>query len=793
MTRAALSRWLLAALLVASPAAWGDAGVLLPTDKPQPDPKVLSLEDMQIDILIDNGDARVSVRQIFASHVGGVLEGNYIFALSSRATISDFAVWDGVTRIPGVILERKRAEEIYNNLKWQSIDPGLLQVGERGVEEARRSAVFSARIVPIPGYGTKRLELEYHERIPVESLKSFFAIPLHPDAYHAQVAGRLRIDLELRSAHPLGDFETVGTAYPLQVAERTAHRIRASFEGRNVTFAEDFAVRYALDPARSDSLEVLTFRDPRPATPPPTETAPAANPAAEPGFFEAEALLGESPKENPTPPAAPRTLVLLFDNSLSMQWEKLDRSFQAMEALLRSLHPTDRFNLLLFNTEVAPFSPVPVPADAAHIEQALAFVRAGRLRGGTNLQAALEAALAQVSGAQGESYLILLGDGDATRGAIQSGRLASWYETKWKQLPAAGRPRTYVYAVGDDANLNLLRMLARNDGLAEWVRSTEPADFKLNSFVSKIGRRPIEQLRLSTSPESSFDMVYPLEDTSFAGSLAAWVGQYRQPTPQATFSVSGVRDGKPLALKATVPLPAEALDHPQLPRLWARARVDALLEKIEREGEDRASVDEIIRLARKYKFVTPYTSFLAAPRSLLRPRVIRPGDPVLRVKTDSSIVSVVALFPFGLIKGLRYLPQEDSWQTRFLAPREMEDGAYSVRLILRDRAGRVFRESKTFVISSRPPVVRVRLEKKQFRRGEAVALRVAASESTRTVVARMSGVAPVSLRWNQRAGANTGELLIPADLPAGRYSLTVTAEDIAHNIGSQEVSLDVVP
>jgi Ca-activated chloride channel family protein len=792
MSRATLSRWLLGALLLASPAAWGDAGVLLPTDKPQPDPKVLSLEDMQIDILIDNGDARVSVRQIFASHVGGVLEGNYVFALSSRATISDFAVWDGVTRIPGVILERKRAEEIYNNLKWQSIDPGLLQVGERGVEEARRSAVFSARIVPIPGYGTKRLELEYHESIPVESLKSFFAIPLRPDAYHAQVAGRLRINLELRSAHPVKDFEAVGPNYPLQVAERTPHRIRGSFEGRNVTFTDDFAVRYVLDPARSDSLEVLTFRDPRPAMPPPTESAPVANPVAEPGFFEAEALLGETTKTaNPAQPAVSRTVVLLFDNSLSMQWEKLDRSFQALEALLRSLGPADRFNLLMFNTEVTPLSPTPVPADAAHIEQALAFVRAGRLRGGTNLQAALEAALAQTAGAQGESYLVLLGDGDATRGTIQSGRLASWYEARWKQIPAAQRPRTYVFAVGDDANLNLLRMLARNDGLVEWVRSTEPAEFKLNSFVSKIGRRPIEQLRLSASPESDF--VYPLEDTTFAGSLAAWVGQYRQPAPQATFSVSGVRDGKALALKATVPLPAEALDHPQLPRLWARARVDALLEKIEREGEDRATVDEIIRLARKYKFVTPYTSFLAAPRSLLRPRVIRPGDPVLRVKTDSSIVSVVALFPFGLIKGLRYLPQEDTWQTRFLAPREMEDGTYSVRLILRDRAGRVFRESKTFVISSRPPVVRVRLEKKQFRHGEIVALRVAASQGTRTVVARMSGVTPVNLRWNQRAGANTGELLIPSDLPAGRYALTVTAEDIAHNIGSQEVSLDVVP
>src|SRR6185437_128530 len=98
------------------------------------------------------------------------LEGNYVFALPGGALVSDFAVWDGVTRIPGVILERKRAQEIYNDIRLQSLDPGLLQMGERDADEAGRSAVFSARIVPIPAYGSKRLELEYRQRIPVEQL-----------------------------------------------------------------------------------------------------------------------------------------------------------------------------------------------------------------------------------------------------------------------------------------------------------------------------------------------------------------------------------------------------------------------------------------------------------------------------------------------------------------------------------------------------------------------------------------------------------------------------------------------
>src|SRR4029078_8200279 len=104
---------------------------------------------------------------------------------------------------------------------------------------------------------------------------------------------------------------------------------------------------------------------------------------------------------------------------------------------------------------------------------------------------------------------------------------------------------------------------------------------------------------------------------------ASWRGRYRAPVPSPTFRVQGLRAGPLLELHGKASFPREALEHPQLPRLWARARVDALIQNIEREGEDQASIDEIIRLSRKFKFVTPYTPFLGVPRVLLRPRVIR--------------------------------------------------------------------------------------------------------------------------------------------------------------------------
>ena len=72
-------------------------------------------------------------------------------------------------------------------------------------------------------------------------------------------------------------------------------------------------------------------------------------------------------------------------------------------------------------------------------------------------------------------------------------------------------------------------------------------------------------------------------------------------------------------------------------------------------------------------------------------------------------------------------------------------------------------------------------------------LKASASQSTRTLVARLEGAAPVPLNWDARAGINAGQLAIPEQTVPGTYKLTVTAEDIAHNIGTQEVQIEVLP
>jgi len=776
------------------------SGILIPRDKEAPDPAILSLEEMSVDITIDNGDAHVSILQIFLNHSNQIQEGTYRFALPTGSTVSDFAVWDGVTRIPAVILERKRAEQIYDEARLQSIDPGLLEMGDRDSINPKSTAVFTTRITPIPAYGTKRLELEYHQRLSATDFKHFFALPLRPNDEQKQSAHHFKLHFVLRSAHPFDNLQTPSKIFPLKLSSTTANAAEGSFEATDLSLDEDFSATWHLTPQTTDNLDIITFRNPN-APLPDAGTSLTANLAKtpEPGFFEAQLLVAD-PKPQAATPANAHIEILLFDNSLSMQWEKLERSYAALEAVLRALKLGDRFNVILFNQTVTPFKPAPVAADAATIQQALDFVRASKLRGGTDLGKALAAGLAQTT--EPNTSLVLLTDGGSNSGdTIIPNKIATNYAVQWKQR--AHPPHTAVFAVGDDANLILLRNLSRNGGFLESVLSTEPADFHIQSFLSKLSRAPVAGLALAPDPAASTNLIYPLDDAIYPGSVAQWVGQYTASKTPLGLTVKGSRDGVSFEAKASTALPETDLTHPQLPRIWAQARVNALLEQIDRGGETAAAIDEIIRLSRRYKFVTPYTSFLAVPRSLLRPRVIRPGDPVLRVRTDAQITSVIALFPFGLTKPLRHLASEDLqalgddanrlWETRFLAPPEMKDGTYSVRLILRDRNGHTYNEAKTFVIASTPPTVKLQLPRTSLHRGESLEIRASATASTRTLTAHLDGAAPVSLRWNSRAATNTGTLVIPSDMPIGRYTLTVTAEDIAHNMGSQEVQVDVIP
>lgn len=755
--------------------AVAQSGVLIPLPAAKPDSKILSLAVMNVEILLDNRHATVKLMQVFDNHTANTLEGKYVFALPTSSLISDFAVWDNDTRIPGVMIENRRANQLYGQIKQTTTDPGILQT----TDETESASGFSAKIFPINGFGTKRLEMEYTEDLAVENLTSDFTFPLKPSYGESQTVGEFNLKIRVVSDFDFARIESENQPFPLEILKNEPNEFVGEFHARNIELKDDFSFSYRIN-ASENLLSVLAYRAPETISAYDLRDPSAANKNAD-GFFQANAIFAE----NNTETRQPKRVLLMLDTSLSMYGDKLARAVEAVDFFLHNLTPEDEFNVVLFNDETSLFTAQKVAGTLENIENALQFVKNSSLGGGTNLKQAFEKSLEQTklfSG--GEKQIVLISDANPTLGTLQTREIEKVFENQSAKL--------FAFAFGADANENLLKPLTqKTHGYFEIARETEDISLKLKIFLDKIGVSDISNLKLSSSDEANLYDIYPSSENSFFGSGFSFVGRYKTPKNQK-FSLSANFGSEKIALSREAVLPELDETHGFLLRVWARARVNFLIQAMNHDGEREDYISEIIQLSQKYKFVTPYTAFLAAPRALLRPRLIQPGDPVIRVKTDESVKEVFAVLPFGETLRLKFLESEKVWETRFLAPVWMTDGTYKCRLILTDKNGNGYTEDKTFVVDSRAPKVKINLEKVSFQAGEEIALKVSSDSDTNRLFARIYGAKPVQLFWSKAEKTNVGKLKIPMELASGKYTLTVTAEDFAHNQTAEEIQIEIL-
>jgi Ca-activated chloride channel family protein len=762
-------------------AAHAQAGLLVPTSSGRPEAAVLVLREMAVDVGIARGHARVNVRQVFENRTGAVQEGTYRFRLPPSASVSDFAVWDGLVRVPGVILEKRRARAIYRELTAQRVDPGLLQQGEEdegsgaagGPASSRPSggAAFSARVSPIPAWATKRVEIQFQQEAPLVSGRGEFRLALRPLEGDAPVAGRLAVRVRLEDARPLPD----PAALPL-----AAQGGELAFDGADVRLDRDLVVRFE-PPQGAATLRLSAFRNPGGTLPDGLALAPWERPSELPperdGFFLLELLPPARPAAETAsaPPRAPVSLAIVFDTSLSHRFSGLENAYAQLVRALDSLSPGDRFALVSFDRRPVLLTP-PGPATPERRNASLAALRARPLLPGSDVTAALTEA-ARAAGGGGRILLLTDGPRQAASAALTAARAGALLFTS---LTGEEVPEAYAAA-----SVQLLAVGA----------SETEADLFFRRLTAQIEPKPVAGEGKAPftvrGGEPRLRDVYPvLAQPPSPGSLSGWIGRYTTPQPALRWELSSplVPTGRASLDGA---LPAEALEARDLPRRWARARVDHLLRLIEAEGEKREWVEEVIALSKRYRFVTPYTAFLAAPRSLLRPRRIQPGDPVLRVECDPATVAASALLPFGQRLALVRRPATSLWEGRFMVPAGLADGRYQLRLLLRDASGATTSETKHFVIDGRAPVVRPDLPR-SARPGEALRIAARADEDVVVLNARVADGPPVPLRWDPASKRSLAVVTLPASL-AGAVDVFFEAVDGAKNVGFARARLEVRP
>jgi len=555
------------ALAVASAAA--RAGDLIPTD-PRYGP--LRVESHKVDVQVDNQIALTRVEQVFANDNPATLEAHYVFPVPRGASIIDFSMTVNGKLVRGELLEKDKARTIYEGIVQKSKDPGLLeQVGTN---------LFRVRVFPVLPNARQRIEMTYLERLTVDGGACRFVYPLLcPGGAKTTKADDFDFRWRLTGAVPIKDVAC--PTHSATISRQAEAAAEVKFAGHQVDLSKDLEITYRIErPAAGMDLA-------------------AHRPKDEDGTFML--LLTAEAKA----PRLPKDVTFVFDTSGSMEGTRIRQAKAALKFCLSKLGPEDRFNVLSFASVVTTLGNEHLPATDESKARAARFVDAFDASGGTNIAGALLRPLEHRPAEGRPHQIVFLTDGEPTVGETRPAEIV-------RMVAAANQAgvRIYTFGVGGDLNRGLLEDLAESTrGVAEFVSDQENIEEKISRIQTKIATPVITDVTIDWG-QAEVSAVYPKSPGDlFAGTQLIVTGRYRK---AGTFEVTlkGRAGTQPVELRQKLAFPERIDVAPGVPYFWAMRKVAALLDDVRRNGQNPEVVREIIALAKQYRIVTPYTSFL---------------------------------------------------------------------------------------------------------------------------------------------------------------------------------------
>ena len=725
-----MKKFALALVCLVAGAVYG-FGIIFPPDLGEKEISYSELPvipyEAELSITIDDNFVVGELKQTFYNPRRFNEEGVFNFILPEGTSVIGFATWDGPTRIPGVILEKKKAIRTYEELRARAIDPGILLPAARNL--------FTAKIVPIPPRSTKMLELVFAGLLPEVDGKVRFVLPFSSqiDSFRFE---RIKVNITVRGRTELSEMKITGL--PMSVS------------GGGKVFSSE------------DEFEKITLSGPLEIDYSYGEGAPVLSVAA---YSAGDSTFGLAIFSPPVvSQKRGRNLALLVDVSASVR----DYYYQVRAAAEKCISAAENFSLACFNDTIVHFS--------GNRGEVSCFLEGITPAYGTDISSALTDFYSYR--AKSADALIVITDGFPSVGETGQKMIRTLVESH-SDIPL------YIIAIGEDVNGNFLEKLARITGgsviyIPPGAEKSTVEDEVSRYLLPYLTRKPYEVKRVEFNGKPV--EFYPPRPIAYGGIACPIVWAVEDSLSGKVRVKVITNSGEEFSAEGRVPPSAGYVQ-----RLWARARVDFLLDRIASEGEKKEWVDEIIALSKRFTFVTPYTAFLAAPRAVLRPRVIQPRDPKLVIDAPYA-VRVVVEMPWGERIIAQKNPKTGLWEARFLVPQNVRDGEYYCTLIITDKAGSQWRQRQKFVVDTKPPQLKAKIEPQKASPGTRVLLKVFAPQDTRTILAKLPNGKTLSLHYSGRYKASVAEWVVPS-LPPGKYKIRFVATDFAGN--QQETAAEI--
>lgn len=589
----------------------------------------LPLEHTRVNGQITGPVASVSVTQRFGNPYKEAIELEYLFPLPHKAAVVDYEITIGDRVIRAEIKERETARQAYQQ---------AIEAGQRAsLLEERRPNLFSVQIGNVQPGETITATLRYQERLAYEADQYQFVFPMGvTPKYHANPAEGANVDSPIASgSERIGGIELtlaidagLPTADPISPSHHFAltrqdeRRLTIALDAGHVP-NKDFVLRL---PVASTALQSTSWvsADSDADTVLITIVPPRLDGKMEPD---------------------PRQFIFVLDRSGSMSSASgLNRSpigqaRNALRACLRALGDKDTFMIQIFSDNVEWLSDKPLPITQANVDTADHWLEQIQATGGTNILGAIDAALAIPADAQRQRYVVFLTDGAVSADAQALGKIK-------KQR---GDARIFTFGIGPSVNRALLAKMADfGRGTAEYLQLTEDIEQAITRFQDRISYPVLQDIELKWQNAESWD-TYPTQlPDLFVGQPLELVTRLKRTGP-VTVNMKGRRRGEIIGVALTIP--AATTSDPTLRRVWARARVDSLINGMDQASNADEVRQQVIGLAIEHRLLTPYTAFVAVDSEVTKKSTDGPQkvNVAVPLPEDLNIDAFVGSSKLGLI------------------------------------------------------------------------------------------------------------------------------------------------
>ncbi len=558
---------------------------------PQPPPPIfwteLKAKEIQLEVNLKDPQGEVILRIFFHNpYPNATGEGVVLIPLPETAVIDRLMMeMDGV-ELSGELLDRAKAEQIYESIVRRRKDPAILTYFS--------PRVLQAKIFPIAPDQTRSLTIRYITMANVVRNMRDLSIPLTPAL--AEKPSALKIRVFLSAPVPLRNVYS--PSHSVQVFHKDERSAEISYQE---TFGESmFRLMYTLSQEPMDA-HFLSYRI-----------------AGDDGYF----LLFLNPEIPREEHLQAKDIAFIIDISGSMAGTKLEQAKQALQNILDRLGREDRFNIFAFASTVEQFSPQWERGNDLNLEKAKRFVNRLDASGGTNISSALERAFLLPTHTNRPTYLLLLTDGNPTEGISDWNSLIAWAR---KQNES--KFHIYAFGVGDDVNIPFLDKLAEeNGGTAQYTSRITEVEVKVSQLYEQVRSPVLSRITIDWEGAEVFD-VYPKKIIDFfAGKTISIAGRFGAGS-HLGLSLKGWLGEKQKAFRFSFPLPRESEEYRFLPRVWAGRKIGHLINEIRMYGHSEEKVRSIIDLSKRYGILTEYTAFLVEePRPIVRALRMAPAQ-----------------------------------------------------------------------------------------------------------------------------------------------------------------------